>query len=137
MSDDRGVADAAPQGHPPEPEPAAGTVAVDATRRTYLANERTFLAWFRTALACLALAITIGRVLPELTGGQALPFQLVGLGFGLLGLFALFYGGFREQLIDRMLAKGGYVPLPVQAVALMMGVAAILGVALIVLIWAL
>ncbi|MGZ5314068.1 MAG: DUF202 domain-containing protein, partial [Solirubrobacterales bacterium] len=38
----------------------------DATRRTRLANERTQLAWWRTGLTALAVAVGIGRVIPEL-----------------------------------------------------------------------
>src|SRR4249920_3427477 len=47
------------------------TEAVDATRRTHLANERTQLAWWRTGLTALAVALGVGRVVPELAGGGA------------------------------------------------------------------
>ncbi len=49
------------------PEPHAAELA-DATRRTRLANERTELAWWRTGLTALAVALAIGRVVPELNG---------------------------------------------------------------------
>ena len=42
----------------------------DAIRRTRLAAERTELAWWRTALTSIAVAIAVGRVVPELSGTQ-------------------------------------------------------------------
>ena len=118
--------------HDPSPDAAAS----DATRRTYLASERTFLAWFRTALASLALAITIGRVLPEITEGDRRVFQVVGLGFGLVGLGVLVYGAVRERMITRALADGRYVPFPFTALVVLTGAVFVLGIVLVVLIWA-
>lgn len=122
---------------PEHPGEGAGPpVAADATRRTYLANERTFLAWFRTALALLAIAITVGRVLPEVADTHPLPFQIVGMGFGLLGLFTAIFGGLRERRVDRALATGDYVPLPTGAVGVLVASVLVLGVSLLVLVWA-
>jgi len=45
---------------------------VDATRRTRLASERTYLAWWRSALAAIAVALGVGKVVPELTGGSSI-----------------------------------------------------------------
>ena len=36
----------------------------DASRRTYLAEERTLLAWWRSGLAAFAVAVGVGRLLP-------------------------------------------------------------------------
>lgn len=41
-------------------------LAVDATRRTRLANERTELAWWRTGMTVFALALAVSRVIPDL-----------------------------------------------------------------------
>src|SRR5436305_11772952 len=47
--------------------PAAGfDQAGDATRRTWLANERTWLAWVRTGLTSTAVALGVGKLVPEL-----------------------------------------------------------------------
>lgn len=107
---------------------------MDATRRTYLASERTFLAWFRTALAALALGITIGRVLPEIVDGDRLAFELAGLGFGVVGIGILLYGAVRDRQVNRALREGDYVPFPGAAVLVLTAVVAVLGVVLLALI---
>ncbi len=72
--------------------------AVDATRRTRLANERTFLAWWRTALACEGLAIAIGKVLPEVAEKPDWPYLVLGTLFSLLGVVvAARAGGARRR----------------------------------------
>ena len=65
----------------PDPDPAQ---LVDASRRTYLAGERTQLAWWRTGLAALAVAIGVGRVVPELDNSVTRwPYVIAGLGSAL------------------------------------------------------
>ena len=39
-------------------------------RRTSLANERTQLAWWRTGLTALAVALAVGRLVPEIGKGH-------------------------------------------------------------------
>ncbi len=64
-----------------------------ADRRTSLAVERTELAWWRTGLAALAVAIGIGRVVPELSDSvTSWPYALVGSAFAIYGV-ALFVRG--------------------------------------------
>ena len=81
----------------------------DATRRTYLATERTELAWWRTGLTALAVALAIGRVVPEL-GGQTVqwPYTLVGAAFGLYGVALLLYGTLRAREVGRAVAQGDF-----------------------------
>jgi putative membrane protein len=58
--------------------------------RTGLAVERTMLAWWRTALTALAVALGVGRLLPELSGdSRTWPYVALGLGFAVyaIGLF--------------------------------------------------
>lgn len=71
--------------------------AEDASRRTYLANERTLLAWWRTGLAAFAVAIGIGRFVPALLHVSASPFLTLGVGFGLLGLAFVVLGAWRDR----------------------------------------
>jgi putative membrane protein len=64
-----------------------------ADRRTSLANERTLLAWWRTGLTSLAVALGVGRLLPELaTHATRWPFVVIGVGFALYGISFFLYG---------------------------------------------
>jgi len=86
---------------------------VDATRRTYLAGERTQLAWWRTGLAALAVAIGVGRVVPELSGsGARWPYALAGVGFALWGIFAIAYGTANREAMEKALREGRFHEAP-------------------------
>jgi putative membrane protein len=64
-----------------------------ADRRTDLAVERTQLAWWRTGLTAVAVAIGVGRVVPELSESETTwPYVLAGILFALYGV-ALFLEG--------------------------------------------
>jgi putative membrane protein len=82
----------------------------DATRRTRLANERTFLAWWRTGLTSLALAVAVGRVVPEVSHTTQWPYELAGAGFGLLGVAFLWFGFSRARSVERALNEGSFAP---------------------------
>jgi inner membrane protein YidH len=84
----------------------------DATRRTRLANERTYLAWWRTGLTALAVAVGIGRLAPVLTDSPRWPYEIVGAGFGVLGLAFVAAAYLRSRAVERALDRGGYAPLP-------------------------
>ena len=76
-------------------EGGSGAEAEDrgAERRTSLAVERTELAWWRTGLTALAVAIGVGRVVPELSDSATVwPYGVVGIGFAAYGI-ALFARG--------------------------------------------
>jgi putative membrane protein len=90
------------------PEDRAAEVA-DATRRTLLASERTELAWWRTGLTALAVALGVGRVVPELNHSSLrLPYVVAGVGFALWGILAFSYGSARRATVDRVLATGRF-----------------------------
>ena len=62
-------------------------------KRTDLSIERTQLAWVRTALAALAVAIGVGRIVPDLSNSQTTwPYALIGIAFALYAI-ALFWRG--------------------------------------------
>jgi putative membrane protein len=81
----------------------------DATRRTLLANERTELAWWRTGLTALAVALGVGRVVPELNDTSLRwPYVVAGVGFAVWGILAMAYGSARRTTVDRVLESGRF-----------------------------
>jgi putative membrane protein len=83
--------------------------AVDATRRTRLATERTELAWWRTGLTALAVALGVGRVVPELNHGLARwPYVIAGVGFAIWGIVAIAYGSARGAAVEEALSRGSF-----------------------------
>ncbi|HET9184789.1 MAG TPA: DUF202 domain-containing protein [Solirubrobacterales bacterium] len=83
---------------------------MDATRRTYLAAERTQLAWWRTGLTALAVALGVGRVIPELSeGGAKWPYAVAGTGFALWGIAAIAYGTVERERLKIALDEGRFV----------------------------
>jgi putative membrane protein len=105
---------------------------VDATRRTRLASERTYLAWWRTALAAFAVSLGVGKLVPELAGGSTIGYEVVGVGYGLLGIAFLAYALHRLRIQEAGLAEGQFIPFA-PAAALAFAIAGIaLGIATIV-----
>jgi putative membrane protein len=83
----------------------------EGTRRTRLANERTYLAWYRTGLTSLAVCVGLGRVVPELTDADSVWYQVVGAGYGALGIAFIAAGFSRARNVQRAIDEGGYAPL--------------------------
>ena len=84
----------------------------DASRRTYLAEERTLLAWWRSGLAAFAVAIGVGRLLPALLDDEGkAPFVALGVAYAILGLAFVVFGSFLERAQAKALAEGGFAPL--------------------------
>jgi putative membrane protein len=82
----------------------------DATRRTWLASERTWLAWVRTGLASSAVALGVGRVVPEVAhANHRWPYEVLGAGYGILGAALVIYGFQRRREVDRAVRDGRYV----------------------------
>ena len=80
----------------------------EATRRTYLANERTELAWWRTGLTALAVSLGVGRLIPELGTGPNWPYAVIGAGYAVLGTGFIVYGSWRERAVRRALQRGEF-----------------------------
>jgi len=107
--------------------------ALDATRRTRLANERTYLAWWRSGLTAFAVSFGAGRLVPALAKGANWPFEAIGVLFALVGVAFIAYGYVRQKQVEDALAVGEYVPLESRAAAAFAAVGVLLGVATIVL----
>lgn len=84
------------------------TFAGDATRRTFLANERTQLAWWRTGLTSVAVGVGIGRVVPELGGGNHGAYAAVGVGFILYGVLFVLAGSWRQRQVEEAVLDAGW-----------------------------
>jgi putative membrane protein len=84
--------------------------AADATRRTWLANERTWLAWVRTGLTSTAVALALGKVVPELARARhRWPYVVIGVGYAILGVALVAYGFVRRREVDAAIVTGRYV----------------------------
>jgi uncharacterized membrane protein YidH (DUF202 family) len=88
----------------------------DATRRTYLAQERTLLAWWRSGMAAIAVAVAVGRLVPDLLQVSPEPFVALGIGFAALGIGFFAVGSVRDRAVRRDLERGGFRPLSGAAV---------------------
>lgn len=93
---------------PPKPDHLPELV--DATRRTHLAGERTQLAWWRTGLTALAVALGVGRVIPELDQSSTTrwPYVVAGVGFALWGILAIAYGSVQRGALEKALREGRF-----------------------------
>ena len=78
----------------------------DATRRTWLATERTYLAWWRSGLTALAVGLAAGKLVPELSTGASWPYELLGIGYSLLGVAFIAYGHLRHRAVETALQRG-------------------------------
>ena len=88
------------------------TVPTDEYRRTRLANERTFLAWWRTGLASYAVAIAIGRFLPQVVSGPTWQYATLGVIFALTGSVTTAFGWWRWSEVEASLPGGEAVGAP-------------------------
>ena len=101
----------------------------DATRRTRLANERTYLAWWRTGLTAIAVAVGIGRIVPGVTDVTRWPYELVGAGYGLLGVAFIAVGYIRVRTVERAVARGDFPRLDERLEVTLIAVSIVLGLA--------
>jgi uncharacterized membrane protein YidH (DUF202 family) len=96
-------------------------------RRTSLAGERTLLAWWRTGFTAIAVALAVGRVLPELAPDSThWPYVVVGIGFALYGIALIGFGTRRIEALNQELG----VPEPDRSVMRSMLTLAVVGVVL-------
>lgn len=102
----------------------------DVTRRTRLADERTFLAWMRTSLSAFAISLGAGKVVPALTVGTKWPYEVLGAGFGLLGLGIVGFGLHRHRTVETALSKGADVEINARVITTLVICVVLLGLIL-------
>jgi putative membrane protein len=106
----------------------------DATRRTRLANERTYLAWWRTGLTSIAVAVGIGRIAPDVSNVSRWPYELVGGGFGVLGIAFIWFAYARARAVEDALNRSSFAPLGTRLPVWLLAAGAGLGAAVVALV---
>ena len=104
----------------------------DATRRTRLATERTYLAWLRSGLTALAVGLAAGKLVPELSSGASWPYELLGVGYALLGVMLIMYGHRRQYAVEAAVQRGEWAPVNARVTAVLTFAGVSLGAATIV-----
>jgi putative membrane protein len=98
-------------------------------RRTSLANERTQLAWWRTGLTAMAVALAVGKLVPDIgERSTQWPYTLVGVAFALYGVSLFAYGSARSRAVDEAAAQGEFSPMPHKTLQALGAVGIALGV---------
>ena len=82
----------------------------DPGQQTWLAAERTWLAWWRTGLAAAAVALAIGRLVPQLVDTENWPYVALGAGYAVVAMGLFVAGALRERRIKTQLRSGAFAP---------------------------
>ena len=99
----------------------------DASHRTRLATERTYLAWLRSGLTALAVGLAGGKLIPELSSGASWPYELLGVGYALLGVALIAYGHRRQSLVEAAVQRGEWAPLDARVATALTAAGVVLG----------
>ena len=108
----------------------------DATRRTRLATERTYLGWWRSGLAALAVGLAAGKLVPELSSGAAWPYEILGVGYSLLGVAFIYCGHRRQREVEAAVERGEWAALDARIATVLTLTGILLGVATIIVVLA-
>src|SRR6185437_6994185 len=106
----------------------------DAARRTRLANERTYLAWWRTGLTSIAVCVGLGRIVTGVADVTKWPYELVGAGYGLLGVGFMVLAHVRVRAVEAAVDRGEFARLDARWVTALLAAGAVLGLAAVVLV---
>ena len=89
----------------------------------------TYLAWWRTGLTTFAVALGAGKLVPELSGGAAWPYEVIGVGFALVGVLFIAYAYVRQKRVEEALARGDYAPFETKVGLVFAALGVLLGLA--------
>jgi putative membrane protein len=106
----------------------------DATRRTRLANERTYLAWWRTGLTSIAVCIGLGRIVPGVAHVTKWPYEVVGAGYGILGVGFMVLAHVRMRAVEAAVDRGEFARFDPRWTVVLLVIGALLGLGAIVLV---
>jgi putative membrane protein len=106
----------------------------DAARRTRLANERTYLAWWRTGLTSIAVCVGLGRIVPGVAHVTKWPYELVGAGYGVLGVGFMVLAHVRVRAVEAAVDRGEFAPFDARWTVGLLVAGAVLGIGAIVLV---
>lgn len=106
----------------------------DAARRTRLANERTYLAWWRTGLTSIAVCIGLGRIVPGVAHVTKWPYELVGAGYGVLGVGFMVLAYVRVRAVEKAVDRGEFARMDSRWTIALLVAGAALGIGAIVLV---
>ena len=101
----------------------------DAARRTRLANERTYLAWWRTGLTAIAVCVGLGRIVPGVTNVTKWPYEVVGAGYGVLGVAFMVLAHVRMRVVEAAVDRGEFARLDARWSLLLLVAGGTLGLA--------
>jgi uncharacterized membrane protein YidH (DUF202 family) len=92
------------------------------------------LAWLRTGLTATAVALAVGKLIPDLSHPHTTrwPYETLGAGYGLLGVALVVYGLRRRAQVDHAIRAGRYAAPGDTALAAIGFVAVVLGMATVV-----
>jgi putative membrane protein len=106
----------------------------DAARRTRLANERTYLAWWRTGLTSIAVCVGLGRIVPGVADVTKWPYELVGAGYGVLGVGFMVLAHVRVRAVEAAVDRGEFARMDARWTTVLLAGGAALGIGAIVLV---
>jgi len=106
----------------------------DAARRTRLANERTYLAWWRTGLTSIAVCVGLGRIVPGVTDVTKWPYELVGAGYGVLGVGFMVLAHVRVRAVEAAVDRGEFARMDARWTVALLAAGAVLGLGAVVLV---
>jgi putative membrane protein len=106
----------------------------DAARRTRLANERTYLAWWRTGLTAIAVCVGLGRIVPGVADVTKWPYELVGAGYGILGVAFMVLAHVRVRAVEASVDRGEFARLDARWSMALLVAGAVLGLGAVVLV---
>jgi uncharacterized membrane protein YidH (DUF202 family) len=80
-------------------------------------------------LTSIAVAVGVGRLVPDVSEVTRWPYETVGAGFGLLGIGFIWFGYVRMRAVEEALDRGSFAPLDVRLPLALVAAGTVLGAA--------